>query len=126
MQANTIEDTGQQRAILVSVCGPATYQLIHNLVSSKNPTELKITDLIAQKHLDPKPSVFIKRFHFNEHNRRVGESVAAHVAELRQLAEHCEYGTTLNDMMCDRLICGVEFSINSWQNQSLPLIRFLR
>jgi len=110
MQTNKIEDAGQQRAILLSVCGPATYQLIHNLVSSKKPTELKITDLMAQKHLDPKPSVIIQRFRFNGRNHRVGESVAAHVAELRQLAEHCEYGTTLIDVMCDRLVCGVEDS----------------
>ena len=33
--------------------------------------------------------------------------MAAFVAELRQLSEHCEFGTTLKDMIRDRLVCGV-------------------
>ena len=33
--------------------------------------------------------------------------MAAFVAELRQLSEHCEFGTTLEDMIRDRLVCGV-------------------
>ena len=110
--ANKIEDADQQRAILLSVCGPATYRLICNLVSPKKPMELKIEDLITivQKHHDPKPSMIVQKFRFNGRNRRTGESVAAYVAELRQLAEHCQYATTLNDMLRDRLVCGVEDS----------------
>ena len=46
-EANKIEDTKQQRVILLSVCGPATYRLIRNLVSPKKPTKLKIEDLIT-------------------------------------------------------------------------------
>ena len=42
-----IEDADQQKAILLSVCGPPTYRFICNLVSPKKPTELKIADLIA-------------------------------------------------------------------------------
>ena len=110
--ANKIEDADQQRAILLSVCGPATYRLIRNLVSPKKPTELKIADFITivQKHHDPKPSMIVQRFRFNGCNRRTGESVAAYVAELHQLAEHCQYATILNDMLRDRLIWGVEDS----------------
>ena len=108
--ANKIENADQQRAILLSVCGPATYRLIRNLVSPKKPTEFKIDELIdiVRKHHDPKPSAIVQRFHFNSRNRHTGESIAAYVAQLRQLAEHCEYGTTLNDMLRDRLVCGVD------------------
>ena len=108
--ANKIENADQQRAILLSVCGPATYRLIRNLVSPKKPTEFKIDELIdiVRKHHDPKPSAIVQRFRFNSRNRHTGESIAAYVAQLRQLAEHCEYGTTLNDMLRDRLVCGVD------------------
>ena len=34
--------------------------------------------------------------------------MAAYVAELRHLSEHCEFGTTLNQMLRDRLVCGAE------------------
>ena len=64
LAANKIEDADQQRAILLSICGPATYRLIRNLVSPKKPTEFKIADLIdiVQKHHDPKPSLIMQRF----------------------------------------------------------------
>ena len=62
LAANKIEDADQQRAILLSVCGPATYRLICNLVSPKKPTELKFAEIVevVQKHHDPKPSVIIQ------------------------------------------------------------------
>ena len=98
--ANKIEDTDQQRAILLSVYGPATYWLICNLVLPKRPTEFKFAELIyiVRQHHNPKPSPIVQRFHFNSRTRRAGESITAYVAELHQLAEHCEYGTTLNDV----------------------------
>ena len=34
--ANKVEDTDQQRVILLSVCNPATYRLIHNLASPRS------------------------------------------------------------------------------------------
>ena len=60
--ANKIEDADQQRAILLSVCGPTTYQLIQNLVSPKKPTKFKFPDLIdiLQQHHDPKPSAIMQ------------------------------------------------------------------
>ena len=29
------------------------------------------------------------------------------MAELRKLSEHCNFGTALNDMLRDRLVCGI-------------------
>ena len=79
-------------------------------MSPKKPTEFKIDELIdiVRKHHDPKPSAIVQRFRFNSRNRHTGESIAAYAAQLRQLAEHCDYGTTLNDMLRDRLVCGVD------------------
>ena len=37
----------------------------------------------------------------------MGESIAEYIAELRHIAEHCEYGSILDDMLRDRLVCGV-------------------
>ena len=45
LAANKIEDADQQKAILLSVCGPATYQLICSLVSPKNPAEFKFKEI---------------------------------------------------------------------------------
>jgi len=65
--ANKVEDVDQQRAVLLSTCGPATYWLIWNLVSPKKPTELKFVEIIeiVQKHHYPKPSFIVQHYHFN-------------------------------------------------------------
>ena len=39
--------------------------------------------------------------------RLPGESIAMFVAELRKLSEFCNYGEMLNDMLRDRLVCGI-------------------
>ena len=115
LAANKIEDADQQRAILLSVCGPVTYRLIRNMVSPKKPTELKFAEIVevVQKHHDPKPSVIVQCYRFNSRSRWAGESVADYVAELQHLSEHCEFGKTLNEMLCDRLVCGVEEATTS-------------
>ena len=67
-----------------------------------------------QKHHEPKPSLIVKHFHFNKCNRQDGESISTYIAKLWQLAEHCEYGNSLNDMFHDRFVCGVEDSRIQW------------
>ena len=110
LAANKIEDADQQRAVFLSVCGPATYRLIWSLVSPKKPTELKFEELVEllQKHYDPKPSVIVQCYRFNTHNRLTGETITSYIAELCHLAEHCKLGTALNAMLRDRLVYGVE------------------
>ena len=49
----------------------------------------------------------MQRFRFNSRSRHSGESVAAYLAELRRLAEHCNYGDTLDLMLRDRLVWGI-------------------
>ena len=56
-------------------------------------------------HYNPKPSPIVKRFEFNSRCQREGESIATYVAELRKIAEHCQFGVVLNDMLRDRLVC---------------------
>ena len=52
LAANKIEDADQQKAILLSVCGSATYRLICSLVSPKKPAEFKFKEITetVQKH----------------------------------------------------------------------------
>ena len=58
-------------------------------------------------HFSPPPSEIIQRFRFNSQVRKPGETVAAYIAKLRALSEYCKYGDTLESMLRDRLVCGV-------------------
>ena len=107
--ANDVETPEKRRAVLLSAVGGPTYQLIRNLLAPTKPTEVTFAEIVTavQQHVQPKPSVIVQRFNFHSRIRRAGEDVSTFVAELRKLSEHCNFGTTLNDMLRDRLVCGI-------------------
>lgn len=108
-EANGVESADKQRAILLSVCGSKTYKLIRNLTTPAKPSDKTFKELVelVQIHQNPKPSVIVQRFKFNTRFRKPGESIASFVAELRNLSEHCDFQNTLEEMLRDRLVCGI-------------------
>ena len=106
--ANDIVSSDKQLAILLSAVGPSTYRLIRALVSPSKLTDFSFTQLVdkARAHFDPKPSPIVKRYEFNTRCQGENEAIAVYVAELRMIAEYCEYGPVLKDMLRDRLVCG--------------------
>ena len=94
---------------MLSACGAFVFKLIQNLIE-KDKLDMTLYDDIVKKvkaHYDPQPSVIMQRYKFNTRSRAEGESVANYVAALRELAKHCDYKDTLQDMLRDRLVCGV-------------------
>ncbi len=53
---------------------------------------------LVQNHLNPS---------LTRITQQPGESIASHVAELRRLSEHCGYGQSLDEMLRDRVVCGM-------------------
>ena len=107
--ANDVKDTTKQRAILLSACGARTYQVIHNLTAPGKPTEHSFGELVelVKNHFSPPPSVIVQQFTFNTHAQREGETIAEFVAKLCRLSKHCKFGDTLEDMLHDRIVCGI-------------------
>ena len=96
----------------MAVIGPTTYTLVRNLVSPAKPGEKSYDELVKalKDQFNPIPSETVQRSRFHNRVRKPGESVATFVAELRSLAEFCNFGAVLDDMLCDRLICGINNS----------------
>ena len=109
--ANAVSEKGQRQAIFLSTIGPKTYKLLSTLVAPapRKPAELKYELLTAtlEKHFCPQPPLVVRRFKFHTRQRQIGESVSAYVAELSSLARYCEFKDSLEDMLRDRLVCGV-------------------
>ena len=107
--AHEISDAAKQRATFISQCGAAIYKLVRSFVAPQKPNEVEYPTLVKRinKHFVPKPSVIVQRFKFNTCVRQAGESVSTFVAHLHALSEHCEFGDTLEDMLRDRLVCGI-------------------
>ena len=95
--------------MLLSVVGPVSYKLLRNLLAPAKPGEKTYGELVAtlSAHYSPAPSEIIQRFKFHSHIRNPGESVATYVAELCSLAEYCNFGQTLEAMLHDRIVCGI-------------------
>ena len=110
--ANDIADGGKQRAILLSSCGDASYRTIKDVLPPTTPGEASFKTIVDKmtKHLQPAPSEIVQCCRFNTRTRRPHESVAAYVAELKHLSEHCNFGDAarLKEMLRDRLVCGIE------------------
>ncbi|CAC5376393.1 unnamed protein product [Mytilus coruscus] len=108
--ANNIESMEKKRAIFLSACGKKTYKLMRNLNAPQKPGKKSYDDIVklVTDHQNPKPSSIVQRCIFNSRSRQPNESVSQFVAELRQISEHCDYKATLDDMLRDRLVCGIK------------------
>lgn len=101
--ANDIESADKKKAILLSVVGAETYQLIRSLVAPAKPKEKSFGNLVklVQEHHQPIPSAIVQRYKFNSRAQKTGEFIATFVAELQRIAEHCKFGGTLDEMLQD-------------------------
>ena len=107
--ANEITSEKKKVAILLSACGQSTFKTISSLVDADTLKDIKFGDLIKllSDHYDPAPSSIVQQYKFYKRVRTEGESIANFVAALREIAKYCDYGDTLNIMLRDRLVCGV-------------------
>ena len=89
--------------------GAKTYKLVRSLVVLEDPKNQSYEDLakLLQDHFVPKPSAIVQRFKFNTRSQQPGETIAMFLAELRHLSELCEFRVRLDEVLCDRLVCGV-------------------
>ena len=106
---NGIED-GRKKIYSLNEVGPSTYRLIKMLALPRTPNELEFDAIVERVNLrfNPKPSPIVRRLKFNTRGQKEGESVSEFVAALRKLAEHCEFGAVLDDMLRDRIVCGIK------------------
>ena len=74
--ANEISDKVKQRAVFLSVCGSATYQLIRSLVAPGNPAdkELDVLVKLVEDFVSPPQSSIVQRFHFNSRVQKDSET----------------------------------------------------
>ena len=107
--ANDIDNADKKKAILLSSVGGQTYSLMRNLVSPDKPGDKSFDELVAllKEHYNPKPSEIVQRFKFYSRDRKPEETVLDYVVVLRKLAQDCNYGDKLKEMLRDRLVCGI-------------------
>ena len=68
-------------------------------MAPQKPTEKSLSDIIQS-------SAIVQRFCFHSRTQK-GENVTEFIADLRKLSEHCKFANTFDDMLRDRLVCGI-------------------
>ena len=99
----------KQRAVMLTQMGKKAYTLLRSLISPKEPKEVDIETLIKvmKDHQNPAPSPIVQRFKLNTTYRQsVSETVTLLIAGLWSLAEHCDYGASLDDKFQDCIVVG--------------------
>ena len=56
----------------------------------------------------PQTNVTMERHKFNTRMQQRGESIQSFVADLKNKASACEFGELKDEMIKDRLVCGIE------------------
>ena len=99
----------KKKSAFLAGVGPASYALARNLVAPEKPGDKSCDELVAllMTYFNPTPSETVQQFKFHSRFRKSEETVARFVSELRSLAKFCNFGAMLEDMLRDRLVCGI-------------------
>ena len=93
--------------------GPNTFQLMRSLVIPNWLDNFSYDELVSKlkDHKEPALLVIVRRFQFNTHNQKPGESIVEYITVLHKAAEHYSYGNSLSEMLRDKLVCGITNSV---------------
>lgn len=80
------------------------------LTSPKQPEKFTYVEIkrILSDHFDGKRNIYAESFKFRQVRQDSGESLAGFALRLKQAATFCEYGTSLDRMLIEQMLFGLE------------------
>ena len=107
-EANNIANA-KKVSMLLTVIGSKTYSLLRGQLVPTLPKDKALKDLekLLKEHFEPRPLVIAECFQFYKRPQAAGESLAEYLAELRRLAQTCEFSTFLNEALRDKFVVGM-------------------
>ncbi|XP_075526644.1 uncharacterized protein LOC142558387 [Dermacentor variabilis] len=96
-ESNGITDTAKLRALLVSSLSDNVVRMLQG----------RLPTVSVNSQNNPQVNEIATSFSFFMRKQRDGESVQEYSADLRRLAESCNFGNSLHRMLRDRIVCGM-------------------
>ena len=120
------EQTNEYRvAAFITRIGPQALT-IHNGLPFQNEDEkrnlAKILELWESYCLG-KMNIIYERYRFNNRNQNAGEAIDTYASSLRSLSDTCNFGTLKEEMIRDRIVCGVRDSSLRKKLLQVPALR---
>ncbi|XP_049267747.1 uncharacterized protein LOC119378660 [Rhipicephalus sanguineus] len=108
-EANAIEDSTKKRALLVAALSTHTIQVLAGKVAPRKPNALTYEEVVAvlSEHYDPKRHEITESYKFFSRCQAEGEPINEFLVDIRRIADNCNFGSALNRMLRDRIVCGV-------------------
>ena len=80
--------------------------MLKSLLAPVKPASKKFSEcvVVLTKHYSLPPSVVVQSYRFFTQVRQPGETVSYFVAELRRIAENCNFGDSLERNLRDRIV----------------------
>lgn len=104
------ENAKQRKGIMLCALGPATLDLLHDLMYPERPADKTFDEIVAvlKSHFEPPPNATLGGYKFLQCKQKKNQSIAEFVAELRKTAKHLDYPANfLERVIRDQLYSGV-------------------
>ena len=98
-----------RRSLFLPGIGSSTYQMLKSLLAPVKPAKKTLAESVdvLTKHYSQSPSELVQSYRFITRVRQPGETVSAFLAELRRIAENCNFGDALERNLRDRIVVGI-------------------
>lgn len=99
-----------QMNFCIGFCGGDLYKIIKSCIAPTKITEITYVEMKnkLKEYFEPKLNKTAERFKFYSRQQKEEESVSDYLVELKALSRTCEFGTYLNEALCDKIVFGVK------------------
>lgn len=93
-------------ATFITCIGPDALEVYNALQFGKDQSRIKMDDVLtAMENHFVNPTY--ERYKFNRREQKVGETFHVYLTALRAMVRTCNYGDMTDDLLKDRLVCGI-------------------
>lgn len=108
-EGNGVSDTKKKRAFLVAALSTRTVTVLSSLCAPSKVNDLQYEEVtqLLQEHYSPRTNEIAQSYLFFTRNQEPDETVKDFIVAIRQLADTCNFGSLLQRMLRDRIVCGI-------------------
>nr|XP_037289492.1 uncharacterized protein LOC119183147 [Rhipicephalus microplus] len=108
-EVHDVTDEKKRRAILVTALSTKTVDLLAARCAPAKIQDLKYEDAVKflGERFAPACNEITESYKFFTRNQLAGESVNEFLVEIRKIASRCNFGSALDRMLRDRIVCGL-------------------
>ncbi|KAL5488848.1 hypothetical protein EMCRGX_G017861 [Ephydatia muelleri] len=98
----------EQCSAFLYIIGPAGRDIYNTFnVSDQDKNKISILFQKFKGYCKPKQNVTVERYRFNTRSQQEGESIDQYVTALKLMTRNCAFGTLEEELIRDRIVCGV-------------------